>query len=804
MLAADETNPLWFGFAGGGHVLIRSLHVGDRFFAENCRPAVRAAFLDWAQAQGYTMLSVASHYLNRDASGRGRGWKTPDLYPLQAGEYRRVERMLDDLAARRIMVYPFGGFFSKGSDFPRKEEDQLRYIHYVLARLGPYWNILFNVAGPEPNLGKKQYLSADDVNRLGALIRRLDPFGHPISVHNRTGDDPYRDSAWSTYGTLQGPKTTDRRKLHAGLLRNHHPRKPLYAQETLWSGNKHHPAYSDEDLRKNAFVCCMAASAINFGDMAGNSSSGFGGSLDLADRAQHRHDIIKGVWDFFEEIPFYRMAPHQDLVNRGYCLADPGREYLVYLESRGTVNVELTGGPFRVTWINAQKTADRRPAEPTATGRNLTPPPDGDDWLLHLVSAKPLPAFPGAEGFGARTPGGRGGRVIKVTNLARRGPGSLQAAVSARGPRIVVFDVSGVIPGNVTIEHGRISVLGQTAPGAGITIAGSLSTRYNAREPINDVVVRFLRVRPPDARGAGGDAIQFSQNERVILDHVSCSWACDETVDIYSARDVTVQWCTIEESVVRGHPEGRHNYGLISGPRGERVSIHHTLFVHHARRCPAIANGPADIRNNVVYNFRDGLSHEGHPPNDRGFNLIANYYKRGPSDPKIFPFCFRGTVSYYLRDNYIHGIGLVQDPWAEADKLPGFRYYAKHGRKAPEEFSVAPVITHEPEKAYELVLARAGCFPRDTVTKRVIRETRAGTGSWGRPGGEDLMEGLTPADPPDDGDGDGMPDEWEKAHGLDPKDGADHVTRMPSGYTAVEEYANERAQRLIERGERDG
>ena len=278
-----------------------------------------------------------------------------------------------------------------------------------------------------------------------------------------------------------------------------------------------------------------------------------------------------------------------------------------------------------------------------------------------------LPAFPGAEGFGAQSTGGRSGQVIKVTNLHDRGPGSLHAACRVKGPRIVVFDVSGVIPGDVVIEHGRISIMGQTAPGAGVTIEGMLSTRYNSPQPIDDVVVRFLRVRPSAAGGSGGDAIQLSQASRVILDHVSCSWACDETIDIYSAQDVTVQWCSIEESVVAGHPEGRHNYGLISGPRGERVSIHHNLFAHHARRCPAIANGPADVRNNVIYNFRDGLSHEGHEPNDRGFNLIGNYYKRGPSDAKIFPFCFRGDVSYYLRDNFIEGVGIIQDPWAEAN-----------------------------------------------------------------------------------------------------------------------------------------
>ena len=412
-------------------------------------------------------------------------------------------------------------------------------------------------------------------------------------------------------------------------------------------------------------------------------------------------------------------------------------------------------------------------------------------------AAEALPAFPGAEGFGAESVGGRGGQLIKVTNLHARGTGSLQAACRAEGPRIVVFDVCGVIPGDVVIEHGRITVMGQTAPGAGITIAGSLATRYNPPQPIDDVVVRFLRVRPTAARGSGGDAIQFSQARRVVLDHVSCSWACDETIDIYSAQDITVQWCSVEESATTGHPEGRHNYGLISGPRGERVSIHHNLFAHHARRCPAIANGPADVRNNVIYNFRDGLSHEGHKPNDRGFNLIGNYYKRGPSDPKIFPFCFRGDVSYYLRDNFIEEVGIIQDPWAEADKLPGLRYYARHGRKAAEEFPVPKVTTHSPKAAYQLVLEGAGCFPRDAVTRRIVREVRTGTGAWGRPIAEQPAPDLRLKQPPDDSDQDGMPDAWEKAHGLDADDGSDHLRVMKSGYTAIEEYCHELATKKL-------
>ncbi len=388
LIGADEHNPIWFGYRGGAHELIRSFHAGDRFFAANWPAEQRAAFLDWLVAQRYNMLSIASHYLNRDVEGRGRGWDTPKLWPLDAAQYRRMEAILDELARRRILVFPFAGFFGKNSNYPRDPEDQLRYVRYTLARLAPYWNLLFNVAGPEPNL-RQSWMDSRDVERLGRLIKRLDPFGHLVSVHNRTGDDPYVGSDWTGYGILQGPKTLNRRRLALGLLANHHPRKPLYAQETLWSGNKFHPPYSEADLRKNAYVITMCSAALNFGDMNGDSSSGFSGSLDLADRAQQRHDIIARVWDFFESVPFWRMTPCPEIVDNGYCLAEKGREYLVYLDEPGTVNVEVAGGPYRVTWINAQDTSDRRDAGFTEDGRGLTPPPGGDDWVLYMKRLVP-------------------------------------------------------------------------------------------------------------------------------------------------------------------------------------------------------------------------------------------------------------------------------------------------------------------------------------------------------------------------------------------------------------------------------
>lgn len=394
MIAADEMNPLWFGFKGGGHLLLRSLHVGDRFFARNWSDDERKAFLDWAGQQGYNTLSLASHYLNRNAEGRGRGWETPALWPLSASEYQRMERVLDDLARRRMIVFPFAGFLGRASNFPREPKEMELYLRYTIARLGAYWNLLFNVGGPEPELKGNPYLTRDEINRIGALIRQLDVFGHSLTLHTPTGDSPVRNESWLSFVTLQGPKTFDRRVLSEGLLRNH-AGKPLYAQETLWSGNytvtgKYGRDYTDDDIRKNAYVILMSAAALNFADNKGDSSTGFSGTLKSSDRVQPRHDILKRIWDFFITLPFYRLAPRQDLVSQGFCLAEDGREYLVYLETGGTVQVQVKPGTYTVQWINARDPRERRGSGTTANGANLTAP-DSNDWLLHLRATPSSP-----------------------------------------------------------------------------------------------------------------------------------------------------------------------------------------------------------------------------------------------------------------------------------------------------------------------------------------------------------------------------------------------------------------------------
>lgn len=396
-----EANPIWFGTRGGRAVTLRALHVGDRFFARNWDNPFdetdgerRRAFLDWVQAHGYNTLSNASHYLNRRETGRGDGWETPRLWPLDAAAFRHMERILDELAARGIVVFPFAGFFGRGAEFPRDPAEQECYLRYTLARLGAYRHLLLNVAGPEPLLRGRPFLSREDLVRLGGSIRAYAVFGHLLTVHNPTGDDEFKDELWHDFGTLQGPKTLDRRRLAAGLLRNHHPTKPLLAQETLWSGNTFHIRsnqrdYSDADLRKHALVIHFSGANLVFADNDGDSSSGFTGTLDPALARTARHRAIRQAWDTFESLPFESTKPQPRLLsdNSGgaaFCLGDEGKVYLVYFDAAGQARLALPDGPYRATWIDAQSPADRRDGGELSGHTLVETPSGGDDWVLQL------------------------------------------------------------------------------------------------------------------------------------------------------------------------------------------------------------------------------------------------------------------------------------------------------------------------------------------------------------------------------------------------------------------------------------
>ncbi len=433
--------------------------------------------------------------------------------------------------------------------------------------------------------------------------------------------------------------------------------------------------------------------------------------------------------------------------------------------------------------------------------------------IAYPLAAQELVAFPGAEGFGASASGGRGGQVVKVTNLAASGPGSLQWAVEQTGPRIVVFEVSGVIAGDVLIPHGDLTLAGQTAPGAGITLNGHLYTEYGA--DFGNIIIRHMRIRAPvadeDWPPAQHDAIQFSTVNTLMLDHVDISHAIDENLDMWGgAQDITVQWSAITFPVYGGgHPDGdAHNYGLINGPGGGRISIHHNLFAHNKARTPALAEGPADVYNNVIYNGREGFVH--HNPVAGDFNIVGNLYLDGPS-ASLAPFWFdpendSPPSRYWVWNNWVDDpgefVGRVDNPYA----TPGFDVYSfaccginssQFNAWGEFDFTVAnpgyvPITTQEPASAYDLVLDRAGAWPRDIVNQWAVDETRTRTGSWGDRRPADWLEGLTVGVAATDSDDDGMADAWELLNGLT-VGVADPNTVMPSGYTAIEEYINELA-----------
>ena len=412
-----------------------------------------------------------------------------------------------------------------------------------------------------------------------------------------------------------------------------------------------------------------------------------------------------------------------------------------------------------------------------------------------------VPAFPGAEGFGAHATGGRGGRVIEVTNLNDHGPGSLREATEARRPRLVVFRVSGTIPLESTLRiRSHVTIAGQTAPGDGICLknyGADLSGSVN-------VVIRFLRFRPGDTQGVELDALGGRGGRDIIIDHCSASWSVDECVSFYDNENITVQWCLISESLYHSvHDKGNHGYGGIWG--GANGTFHHNLLAHHSSRNPRVGSlqQSVDLRNNVIYNWGFNSLYGGE---ESTVNVVGCYYQPGPATRanvrnRILDGASEGG-RWYIADNFVAGdpdvtadnwAGGVHRPWAGPDVM-----------RADVPFPVAPVRTHTAQEAYRLVVARVGAVlpKRDALDARVIYEVCAGltrySGAWGRGLGiidsQETVGGwpeLHSEDAPADSDHDGMPDEWEALHGLDlqyPYDGRDDTDN--DGYTNVEEYLN--------------
>jgi len=413
-------------------------------------------------------------------------------------------------------------------------------------------------------------------------------------------------------------------------------------------------------------------------------------------------------------------------------------------------------------------------------------------------------AFPGADGFGRFAQGGRGGRVIKVTNLDDGGPGSLRQAVIARGPRTVIFEVSGIIDlqRDLDVHRGNLTIAGQTAPGDGITLRG-----YALNVFADDVVIRYIRARPGDTAGAELDAISVKKGNNIIIDHCSASWTTDETLSIAAPPmeslrwidNVTVQWSFISESLnLSVHSKGEHGYGtLLRGTDGARYSMHHNLWAHHRARMPRPGNyldrsvdpvGPViDIRNNVFYNW--GGSHSGYDADTESrsrYNFVGNYYVAGPDSRKAVAFNQSNPhASLYFAGNWMNG-KIVDDPLSVVRMPDG-------GALANREHEHESSHTDAADVAYQAVLRSSGAsLVRDAVDQRIVADVIAGTGriinEVSEVGGWPVHKS---APPPPDSDNDGMPDEWEVNSGLNAEDASDSQQDPDGdGYTNLEDYLN--------------
>lgn len=434
---------------------------------------------------------------------------------------------------------------------------------------------------------------------------------------------------------------------------------------------------------------------------------------------------------------------------------------------------------------------------PDARAPDVGPPPSPRSCVESAC------AFPGAEGFGTHTSGGRGGPVIVVTTLASDGPGSLRAALETSGPRIVVFAVSGVIDlGGRGIdllgEHSEVTVLGQTSPG-GITLtnAGTLLSTYH--QDLHDVILRHLRFRGPVT-----DTISFAVVEDLVIDHCDFSAGEDETLDITYGRNVTVQWSTVTNSVLRG-VNGSQNYGTLLAYRPTtNITWHHNLQAHHYGRCmphmhwvtssesprpPPEGGANVDIRNNVVYDCQseDALYAGEYPETGVNWNFVGNYGRLGPASSADSYFA-NVRRNIFAEDNVYEGVEY-------SDGIPFHHYGEWMPQTAPFDFPM--VTTTSAAQAYEDVLAFVGAWPRDPMNTRTIAEVRAGTGAIGAVG--DPLSREAPA-PPADADLDGIADAWESTHGLSPSDPRDSAAIDPvTGYAQVELYAHELARDILGR-----
>ena len=454
-----------------------------------------------------------------------------------------------------------------------------------------------------------------------------------------------------------------------------------------------------------------------------------------------------------------------------------------------------------------------------------------------------VPAFPGAEGHGRFTTGGRGGQVYHVTRLTDDGqPGSFRHACNQSGKRTIVFDVSGTIylTSELRLKNGNVSILGQTAPGDGVCIAD-----YPFSIAGSNVIIRYMRFRLGNRNVAyhEGDGLGGMDQQNIVIDHCSVSWSVDECLSVYGSKNISVQWCYVDQSMVAsGHSKGNHGYGGNWG--GSGASYHHNLLAHHTSRTPRLGPRPStqtdermDLRNNVIYNWGGEGCYGGE---GMKVNIVNNYYKPGPGTPsgtkgmRIAAVGIR-TSEYTHHDTdkpndwdkmwhvwgkyYVNGnvntkySDVTSDNWTYGmynqinDSKVDYTYTqeTKDTMRIEKPIAYGYITTHTAQTAYEMVTRYAGAsLYRDSHDLYITEDVRTGTAKYSGAGQEgkgfinnqDEAGGwpeLASTEAPADTDQDGIPDEWEARYGLDPNDTNDGrvCTLDKNGYyTNLEVYCN--------------
>ena len=391
-----------------------------------------------------------------------------------------------------------------------------------------------------------------------------------------------------------------------------------------------------------------------------------------------------------------------------------------------------------------------------------------------LPDAPGVDAFPGAEGFGRRARGGRGGAIIPVTTLADNGRGSLRACIEAKGPRTCIFRVSGVIrftSRRPLIRNPYITIAGQTAPGGGILITHAGGP--DGYTPIvamgtHDVIIRDIRVRT-DLNGAhrGSNGSFLYENSRnIIFDHVSGAWALDQIMSGYADNDNI----TVSNSIfTQGVPRHDKCALLASDPKNaQKISFIGNLCAHNRDRNPDVNFPPhscVEIINNVFYNGSSQFTEVHETFGGTPVNIIGNYYKKGPNSKAVIPAIDRVLVASTGESKI----------FAAGNKLDHVKVMATGpAQAAMTDQPVCPLSTRilSAEKAYAKVLSQAGAFPRDSLDVRTVAEVRARTGAILRNpadlSGPRSLPTIAPGTPYVDLDEDGMADSWERAHGTNP------------------------------------